>query len=127
LVNDGFRFYDSGKKLSELLFKVRNGEPTDLNKVRLFAGREMEPELNSINLYIKHSGFNRKGLDYFDLKHQVDIKFEKYVFIISDIFGFKAKFSYSEPPSKEEINLMVSEMMRGVMEEIKKKSGNGDG
>ncbi|MGB0918685.1 MAG: Fic family protein [Flavobacteriales bacterium] len=125
IVNDDLRFFGDGKTVSELLFKVKNGEPNDLRDVRLVAGRDMEPELNSVNLYIKHSGFNRKGLDYFNLKHQVDIKFERYVFAVSDNFGFKSNFSYSEPPSKQEMDFMVSEMMRGVMEEIKKKSGNG--
>ena len=82
-------------------------------------------EVLHVGLLINHFGFTRSGVDFFDVYHRVTIKFEQFKIIVGDNFLFNRTFLYNQLPSETEINLMVSEMMRGVMEEIKKKSGNG--
>ena len=81
-------------------------------------------EIVSIRLFVKHDGFMRNGLNLFDIKHDVTIKFDDFQFSVGDNFKFKRTYMYSQLPSENGMGLMVSEMMRVVMDEIKKKSGN---
>ena len=86
---------------------------------------EENVEIQNLGLTVHHFGFKRNGLDFFDLRHHVTLKFDEFKFIVGDNLHFEKTFVYNQVPSENEINLMVSEMMRSVMEEIKKKSGNG--
>lgn len=86
---------------------------------------ESPREIISLNLTVHHDGFKRSGLNMFKVYHNVTVKFDDFQIVIGDNFRFNRTFLNNQLPSKDELELMVSEMMRGVMEEIKKKSGNG--
>ncbi|MFT5279347.1 MAG: Fic family protein [Bacteroidia bacterium] len=101
------------------------GIPAINDLVKSILSGENTTEIQNLGLTVHHFGFKRNGLDFFDLRHHVTLKFDDVKFIIGDNLHFEKTFVYNQLPSEQELGLMISEMMRGVMDEIKKKSGNG--
>jgi len=108
--------------LNNLMVDVHAGKPVEIQKIQNKGGK-WEPEINVISIHVNHSSFKRDTGNYFDVESVVAIEFGRFDFTIRA--SEDVVYSYSASLSKDEMNLMVSEMMRGVMEEIKKKSGNG--
>ncbi len=113
--------HKSGDERRDYVDDVMNDIISKTKKVKRY---DINNEVLHVGLLINHLGFKRSGVDFFDVYHRITIKFEQFKIIVGDNFRFNRTFVYNQLPSESELSLMVSEMMRGVMEEIKKKAGN---
>jgi len=83
--------------------------------------KKYEMGINSFGIGLHHKGFRRDGLNLFEVHQTIYITFEDYAYHI----GFQnkplAKFSYSDHPSQQELQNIVSEIIKLQLEEIRKK------
>ncbi|MCF8460676.1 MAG: Fic family protein [Flavobacteriales bacterium] len=116
---NGFEIADL-QALKKVMLNVQSYKPVDIQKRQNELG-VWEVEINTISINVRHVSFTRGGQNHFDVESCLAIHFDKFDFKINNDFYEEVRL-YVDTPLHTEINLMVSEMMRGVMEEIKKKS-----
>lgn len=77
--------------------------------------------INSFGIGMHHKGFKKDGLNLFDVHQTVYITFEDYVYHIGFTNKSLAKFLYTYTPSQEELNNIVSEIIKVQLDEIRNK------
>lgn len=77
--------------------------------------------INSFSINLTHKGFRKDGLNLFNIYTTIYITFEDYAYQIGYQNKPLAKFSYSDHPSQQELQNIVSKIIKLQLEEIRKK------